>query len=85
MKNKKWLVLTVASLIASASHAQKSPRVEKAINDPMRAQKEAKADVYIQSKQNIVDSPDTGTEHVETKTSPNKKEPSKHTHKKTRR
>jgi len=75
MTNKKWLLLTAASLITGASHSQKSPRVEKALNDPMRAQNEAKADVYILSKQDVADSPDPGSQRIETKTTPNKKNP----------
>lgn len=55
-----------------SAYSQTSPQVKKAINDPKRAEKEAKADVYIQQTHIITDSVQTSTT-INSKTGTKKK------------
>jgi hypothetical protein len=48
-------MMSTCCILAIAAVAQTHPQVKKALSDPNRAQKEAKADVYVQSKQQLTD------------------------------
>jgi hypothetical protein len=58
---KNILPLVTFSMMAVAGFSQTTPRVEKALNDPKRAENSAKADVYVQSKPIIKDSTQQAT------------------------
>lgn len=52
---KKMTIPIVLMFITLPAFAQTAPQIEKAITDPKRAEKEAKADVYIHRKPVISD------------------------------
>lgn len=60
---KTLFLISVFSFMTGAAFSQTNPRIEKAIQDPNRAQNEAKADVYIQKKTIVSDSTQ-GTENT---------------------
>lgn len=58
---KKIFIITTFLFMAVSGFSQTNPQIEKALNDPKRAEKEAKADVYIQKNNVITDSVQTNS------------------------